>query len=207
MSEYAQIQEIEIAKIKIGSRQRDEIGDVIGLAENIKARGLLHPIIVDDDYNLCAGYRRLLAHSFLGRKTILARFWGTLNELERKQIELEENLKRKQLTWEEECKAIAELHELMQKLNPQPIQTAIAQAQDSLQRLGAYKIQLISLGSPSLRYPLILPLQKRWMIFRRSRKSHPKPMQSEFCAASWNLRFSSKSKPANINRTPSLLKE
>ena len=125
MNEYAQIQEIEIAKIKIGSRQRDEIGDVIGLAENIKARGLLHPIIVDDDYNLCAGYRRLVAHGFLGRKTILARFWGTLNELERKQIELEENLKRKQLTWEEECKAIAELHELMQKLNPQPIQTAI----------------------------------------------------------------------------------
>ena len=43
---------LKISNVKIGQRIRDEFGDMGALAESIKEHGLLHPIVVDSDYNL-----------------------------------------------------------------------------------------------------------------------------------------------------------
>ncbi len=55
-----------ISKIKIGNRLRKDLGDLNLLMESMKVLGLLQPIIVDLDYNLIAGARRLAAARKLG---------------------------------------------------------------------------------------------------------------------------------------------
>jgi ParB family chromosome partitioning protein len=61
---------IAISKIKPIGRFRKEYGDLTSLKDSIKLLGLLHPVLVDEDYNLVAGGRRLQAHKELGLKDI-----------------------------------------------------------------------------------------------------------------------------------------
>jgi N6-adenosine-specific RNA methylase IME4 len=61
---------IPISKIKIGSRLRKDLGDIKSLADSIQEVGLLHPIVIDSQYNLVAGLRRLEAAKKLGWKEI-----------------------------------------------------------------------------------------------------------------------------------------
>ena len=59
-----------ISSIRIGERQRRDMGDIDGLAESIEDIGLLHPITVDEQGRLLAGVRRLAACKRLGWKDI-----------------------------------------------------------------------------------------------------------------------------------------
>lgn len=57
---------IPIIEIKIGERFRKDIGKLAPLAQSIRKIGLLHPVVVDSNYNLIAGYRRIKAVQTLG---------------------------------------------------------------------------------------------------------------------------------------------
>ena len=57
---------VDIADIKIGKRHRKDMGDIAGLADSIKAIGLLHPIVITPAKKLLAGLRRLEACRLLG---------------------------------------------------------------------------------------------------------------------------------------------
>jgi N6-adenosine-specific RNA methylase IME4/ParB-like chromosome segregation protein Spo0J len=59
-----------ITAIRIGSRHRRDMGDIIGLARSIEADGLLHPIVIRSDGKLIAGERRIAAYKHLGRTEI-----------------------------------------------------------------------------------------------------------------------------------------
>ncbi|WP_342479500.1 ParB N-terminal domain-containing protein [Paenibacillus sp. FSL F4-0097] len=98
-----------IHKINIGSRIREDMGDIAGLAESIRARGLLHPIVIDESGNLIAGHRRLEAHKLLGREEVETKTISDLTDKEKRLIELEENTKRKALTEFEASKNLVEL--------------------------------------------------------------------------------------------------
>jgi hypothetical protein len=100
---------LAIDQVVIGERRRQELGDVQGLAESIDRYGLLHPIVVDADGQLVAGHRRLEACRLLGLSDIEARSIGELAEDERREIELEENLRRKDLTEYERSRNLTEL--------------------------------------------------------------------------------------------------
>lgn len=76
--------------------------------------GLLNPIIVDNDNNLLAGHRRLMAAMHLGWPTIEARLLSELDEATRREVELEENIRRKDLTWVEEVTGLLELYSCKQ---------------------------------------------------------------------------------------------
>ena len=89
---------LKIKDVKIGQRVRDEYGDMQALAESIQEHGLLHPIVVDSDYNLIAGCRRLLACERIGKKEIEAKVLEDISEKELRVLELEENIRRKDLT-------------------------------------------------------------------------------------------------------------
>jgi len=54
---------IPISSITVGERQRKEFKpeDLASLADSISRLGLIHPIILDETYNLVAGERRLRA--------------------------------------------------------------------------------------------------------------------------------------------------
>lgn len=101
-----------------------------GLLESIRARGVMNAIIVradDEDRDrvvLIAGERRLEASRELGLDSIPVRFAEDLPYSELQVIELEENLKRTDLPWQDQCAAIARLHELYTKANPTHTQAA-----------------------------------------------------------------------------------
>lgn len=98
-------------------RQRNAAEPDEQLLTSIRERGLLQPIIIHADKTLVAGERRLRAHLKLGLSTILARVFEQLSAVERYEAELQENLARKQLTWQEEVKAIGGYHKLRLALN------------------------------------------------------------------------------------------
>jgi ParB family transcriptional regulator, chromosome partitioning protein len=55
-----------IENIKVVDRYRKEFGSIENLASSIKELGLLHPPIIDSNYRLIDGERRIKAHMLLG---------------------------------------------------------------------------------------------------------------------------------------------
>jgi ParB family chromosome partitioning protein len=103
---------ITISDIQVGERRREDLGDIKALADSINSWGLLHPIVIDDKNRLVAGERRLRACQQLGWKEIEVKQLANLTTDELREIELEENLKRKDLTPLELSKNMLELAKL-----------------------------------------------------------------------------------------------
>lgn len=101
--------DVRIASITVGKRRREAMGDITELARSIKKYGLPHPIVIDDQKNLVAGGRRLAACEQLGWDTIPVTKLSELSEKQRREIELEENLQRKDLTAYEQARTITQL--------------------------------------------------------------------------------------------------
>lgn len=113
-----QFHKIPVASIKISpDRQRKEIKDVDKLADSIKRIGLLHPIVVTRENELVAGERRFRAFQRLKLELIPVHYLDELNPTEARLIELEENVKRVDLTWKESCLAILDYHDLCFEVN------------------------------------------------------------------------------------------
>ena len=113
---------VKIKDIVVGHRARRRYANIDSLATSIQKYGLFHPICIDKTKHLIAGERRLKAHVHLGRKEIEVKYFDDLPELERKEIELEENIQRESLTWQEEIDAKLTLHELKQSIEGKPMQ-------------------------------------------------------------------------------------
>ena len=117
---------LPLSSIVIPERQRQDYGDVSSLAESMQENGQISPILVKKNANgtweLVAGGRRTAAANSLGwtqiegvdRVTIDDKIVlvEALTSLQLKVLEYEENAKRKDLTWQESCRAVAELHHL-----------------------------------------------------------------------------------------------
>ena len=71
---------LRIDKIIVGDRLRQELGDIDALATSIADVGLIHPIVIDQDNRLLAGYRRLAACRQLGLVEIEARVMEVQDE-------------------------------------------------------------------------------------------------------------------------------
>ncbi len=102
-------------------RQRREI-KTEDLEASIRLRGVVTPIIcqrqADGSALLIAGERRLEACRRLGLPDIPLRWTEDLDERELQIIELEENIKRQDLTWKEQTLATARIHQLYLDLDP-----------------------------------------------------------------------------------------
>lgn len=103
--------ELGLALVKVGDRRREDYGDIGALAASIAEHGLLHPIVVDADDNLVAGGRRLRAVESLGWISVPVTRLGDLSSEQLREIELEENLQRKDLTQEERDRTLVALVE------------------------------------------------------------------------------------------------
>ena len=93
-------------------RQRKDLGNVEELAESIHRLGLINPVVIDPSNVLVAGERRLTAMRSLGWTAIPVQYTTELSDYELQCIEFEENVKRKDLTWQEECAALEKFHKL-----------------------------------------------------------------------------------------------
>jgi len=94
--------EINVDSIIIGDRFRKDMGDIKSLAENIMEIGLLHPVVITENNELIAGYRRIKAYEYLLKKEIPCTVIS-MDDLARGEID--ENRERKDFT-HSEIKAI-----------------------------------------------------------------------------------------------------
>jgi site-specific DNA-methyltransferase (adenine-specific) len=115
---------LSLSSIKVGIRGRKDFSNIHDLAENIAKHGLIHPILVrkNDDltdlvhpYVLVSGERRLRAHHVGGFLTIEARIResfppGKEGELLLREMELDENIQRQDLSSIEKLEMLAEIH-------------------------------------------------------------------------------------------------
>lgn len=106
--------------------QRAKPEGVAELAESIRRIGLINAIVVDSDLRLVAGGNRLEAYKLLKTSDtsgkwdmIPALLVSELNSTDRKLLELEENVRRKDLTWQEHALAVLDLDELMVETRPE----------------------------------------------------------------------------------------
>lgn len=105
-----QTQLLPLASILDDGRQRQDYGDLAGLISSIEANGLLQPIVVTEEgesFRLIAGGRRFRAHQMLKREVIPAVLLSQLSLAQRELLELEENIRRKDLAWPELVRGIA----------------------------------------------------------------------------------------------------
>lgn len=108
---------VKIADITIRERIRKDLGDIESLKHSIQKHGLLSPIIITPKNELLAGYRRLTVAKMLGWQEIEAIVYSPKDKVDELEIEIEENMTRKDFTPEEVMKAIERKQMLLEK-NP-----------------------------------------------------------------------------------------
>lgn len=127
MFEQAPVYHIPIEQVALGKRARKELGDVSDLRDDILANSQLQAGVVRDatisdledgidpsvtPYVVVAGGRRYAAVCLAGLDTYKAELYGELSPLRQAIIELHENLKRKNLEWDEEVFLKERIHKL-----------------------------------------------------------------------------------------------
>lgn len=117
---------IETITINRADRQRRELRGIDELAESIHRLGLIHPIVIDTDGVLVAGERRLTAVKSLGWTHIPTQLSTDLDPRTHHAIELEENVKRQDITWQERALAMDKYLEIRREQEGSMSQAAVA---------------------------------------------------------------------------------
>lgn len=117
-----QYERLPLSSIRVNreSRQRRVI-EVTDLMDSIRVRGVMNPVIVQRTAEggalLVAGERRLEASRLAGLQDIPVRWTSDLSSIELQLVELEENIKRKDLPWQDLTRAVERLHSLRVELD------------------------------------------------------------------------------------------
>ncbi len=104
--------QIPIESITVKTRVRKSPGDLSQLVQSMKNYGQLSPVVVNRRSELIAGHRRLEAARRLGWRTIDAIVVNKESELEKLEVEIEENIRRKAFSPEELSEGLARLERL-----------------------------------------------------------------------------------------------
>ncbi len=106
------LKHIKLEDIIIGERFRKDLGDLDELINSIKEKGIIQPITVDSNMNLLAGGRRCAASLAIGLPTVPAIIRDALDEIDAREIELMENVHRKDFTWVEQAALVKKIDDL-----------------------------------------------------------------------------------------------
>jgi ParB/RepB/Spo0J family partition protein len=106
---------VKLADINVNGRYRSDMGNIEELADAIREKGVIQPITVDTNLNLLAGGRRHMASTLAGLIEIPALIRNIEGELDAREIELMENVHRKEFTWQEEARLTAEINRLYEE--------------------------------------------------------------------------------------------
>lgn len=110
-------QMVKLSDIDASDRYREDMGDVEELAASILEKGLLQPLCVNGDLRLLAGSRRHAACTSLGLTDVPVLIRDGNDPVDAREVELMENVYRKDFTWQERAKLTAEIHRLYQEKN------------------------------------------------------------------------------------------
>lgn len=119
---------VQCDTITIAPDRQRRVVEVSDLLPSIRMFGVMQPIIVTRDLILVAGERRLRASIELGLPDIPARYADELSQIERELIELEENIRRQDLTWQDQVRAFDRIHKIYCSIDPTWNQTRTADA-------------------------------------------------------------------------------
>lgn len=131
-----------IGDIKVEKRARTEMGNLNDLVESIKDKGIIQPIVLSPDMFLLAGERRFRAAQLVGLTTIPAVIRKTSGKLDALEIELLENVARKDFSWVERAHLEKKIYELKQEADPRWNMRKQADLQDSSHGAVGRRIQL-----------------------------------------------------------------
>lgn len=109
---------IPFGQIKVGDRFREDLGNIEELAASIREKGLIQPISVNTDFVLLAGGRRYTACKALGLDKVPVVIREGNDEVDAREVELMENIHRKEMGWQEKAKLIARIHTLYRERDP-----------------------------------------------------------------------------------------
>lgn len=98
--------------VRRSDRQRKELTGIEELASSILRRGQLQPVVVTRDHVLVAGERRLTAIRHAKLRQVKVVYSDEVRPSELQALELEENIKRVDLPWKDNCEAVARYHDL-----------------------------------------------------------------------------------------------
>jgi len=95
------------------NRLREDYSHVTELAESIRTRGLIQPIVITSDYIVIDGGSRLRAvRDILKHPDVDVVFMETMDEADLRVLEVEANIRRRDFTWTERVLAVVRVHEL-----------------------------------------------------------------------------------------------
>jgi ParB/RepB/Spo0J family partition protein len=109
--------EYPLEKILIENRAREDMGNIDELAESFKEKGILQPITVSKRGRLLAGGRRVAAAKKAGLTSIPA-VVREGDELDAMEIELFENIHRKDFAWSERAALEKRIFDVKTKKDP-----------------------------------------------------------------------------------------
>lgn len=112
------LKHVKLTDIILDERYRKDMGNIDDLAASIDEKGIIQPITLDSNMHLLAGGRRFAAATQLGLHDIPALIRDIEGELDAREIELVENIHRKQFTWQEEALLIQEIDRLYKERDP-----------------------------------------------------------------------------------------
>ena len=89
---------VPINKIRVEDRIRKDYGNIPELAEDIKENGLINDIVVNKEYKLLAGERRLRACKYLNWEQVEVKMMDTRDAEHELNVEISENENRKEFS-------------------------------------------------------------------------------------------------------------
>ena len=104
--------QVPIKDIIVKKRIRREMGDIEALSDSLKCYGQISPIVISKKNVLIAGGRRLEAAKNLGWRTINAIISESATELARLELEVEENIQRRDFNMDEISEATKKIYRL-----------------------------------------------------------------------------------------------
>jgi ParB family chromosome partitioning protein len=104
--------QIPLGDITVKKRIRKDLGDLNDLVASFKQYGQISPIVISKKNILIAGERRLEAAKLLGWRTINAIIIDAPGDLPKLEIEVEENIQRRDFTTEELAEATRKIYRL-----------------------------------------------------------------------------------------------
>lgn len=110
---------LKLSDIVVEGRFREDLGNLDELIESIREKGIIQPISVSSDMRLLAGGRRFAACQALELPTIPALIRENVDELDSKEVELFENIHRKDFSWQERVKLTAAIDALYKARDPE----------------------------------------------------------------------------------------
>jgi len=104
---------VPVSSIVVKTRVRRDVGDIESLVDSMRKHGQLSAVVVTARHELIAGHRRLLAAQKLGWESIEAVIVDSTTDVTRLEMELQENVLRKDFTPEEMAEGYERLARLM----------------------------------------------------------------------------------------------